>query len=402
MGNRPSQTTEYAVTNEELDNGPHSFYLVMGKPSLRYVRNRVRGPLIYDVNVEYDEDDGAIEHTATLDLGCAVPRRQRFDLVVPPPPAAASSTCTSGGNVKPEGASPGSPTGLALTFRVAATTPPRRIRVLTGVSLEYRAGDGIHLTSGDVSPSSTSRPRCVFDTTAAAGLDTVVTRADIVPQHLRPVELEGTPNAIGGITAQRVTYAPLVIEVDVGEADESMHRSGGGGRPAGSRKAGTEAEAVAEDRGAAAHSPPFLPSSVGLAASPPPARKRILQYTLLELPGEASTALAGAAAAAGEGEVAGPSVRVACKVCKQLLQVGTEVYDLEDVFDVGRDEDVVNPQADPDEDEDVCVICLTNPKDTTVLPCRHMCLCSDCAAQLLLSNNRCPLCRGNIDRLMTI
>ena len=41
-----------------------------------------------------------------------------------------------------------------------------------------------------------------------------------------------------------------------------------------------------------------------------------------------------------------------------------------------------------------CVICLTEPRDTTVIPCRHMCLCYECALQLRLNTNRCPICRA--------
>jgi len=30
-------------------------------------------------------------------------------------------------------------------------------------------------------------------------------------------------------------------------------------------------------------------------------------------------------------------------------------------------------------EEKLCVICLVNRRDTTVLPCRHLCMCQDCA-----------------------
>jgi hypothetical protein len=45
-------------------------------------------------------------------------------------------------------------------------------------------------------------------------------------------------------------------------------------------------------------------------------------------------------------------------------------------------------------EESVCVICLTEKRDTTVFPCRHMCLCSECAGQLRYRDNRCPICRA--------
>jgi hypothetical protein len=40
-----------------------------------------------------------------------------------------------------------------------------------------------------------------------------------------------------------------------------------------------------------------------------------------------------------------------------------------------------------------CVVCLSDLKDTAVLPCRHMCLCSQCGEQLRHQSNRCPICR---------
>ncbi len=41
-----------------------------------------------------------------------------------------------------------------------------------------------------------------------------------------------------------------------------------------------------------------------------------------------------------------------------------------------------------------CVICLSLPRDTTVLPCRHMCLCQQCARELRAGNQKCPICRA--------
>jgi hypothetical protein len=43
-----------------------------------------------------------------------------------------------------------------------------------------------------------------------------------------------------------------------------------------------------------------------------------------------------------------------------------------------------------------CVICLDGPRDTAVLPCRHLCVCSTCARAL----DRCPLCRGGVSATM--
>ncbi len=42
-------------------------------------------------------------------------------------------------------------------------------------------------------------------------------------------------------------------------------------------------------------------------------------------------------------------------------------------------------------EERLCVICLVNERDTTVLPCRHLCMCHDCA-QVPPSHNLLVLC----------
>eukprot|EP00760_Papus_ankaliazontas_P006700 PhM_4_TR13141/c0_g1_i1/m.58403 len=104
----------------------------------------------------------------------------------------------------------------------------------------------------------------------------------------------------------------------------------------------------------------------------------------------------------------------------QLLQVGTAVYKLEDVY--GGEDSVTNNNnavdsdgspspannsggvelgtVIPDSEDNVCVVCLCEPKDTTVLPCRHMCLCMGCAEIVKAQTNKCPMCRQAIVQLV--
>ena len=50
-----------------------------------------------------------------------------------------------------------------------------------------------------------------------------------------------------------------------------------------------------------------------------------------------------------------------------------------------------------------CVICLTERRSITILPCRHVCLCASCAFELgRQSSNKCPICRTTIERLLTL
>lgn len=57
-----------------------------------------------------------------------------------------------------------------------------------------------------------------------------------------------------------------------------------------------------------------------------------------------------------------------------------------------------------EDEEDECVICLTDPKDTVVVPCRHLCICKGCAERLRTESvqQKCPVCRGPIDQLLHI
>ncbi|CAH8375260.1 unnamed protein product [Eruca vesicaria subsp. sativa] len=89
------------------------------------------------------------------------------------------------------------------------------------------------------------------------------------------------------------------------------------------------------------------------------------------------------------------------KVVKQILWVNGSKYVLQEIYGIG------NTAADTSgEDENEtgkeCVICLTEPRDTTVLPCRHMCMCSGCAKLLRFQTNLCPICRQHVDKLLEI
>ena len=53
----------------------------------------------------------------------------------------------------------------------------------------------------------------------------------------------------------------------------------------------------------------------------------------------------------------------------------------------------------------VCVVCLSGPRTHAVKPCRHLCLCPDCAATALKdldTFSQCPICRADMDGVMRI
>lgn len=81
------------------------------------------------------------------------------------------------------------------------------------------------------------------------------------------------------------------------------------------------------------------------------------------------------------------------EMIKQKLTYGADVFVLNEIFGhIGNEEETQE-----------CVVCLTNPKSTVVVPCDHMCLCNDCA-NIMRSHydSRCPICRTAVQSLMHI
>jgi DNA uptake protein ComE-like DNA-binding protein len=57
----------------------------------------------------------------------------------------------------------------------------------------------------------------------------------------------------------------------------------------------------------------------------------------------------------------------------------------------------------PGAEETMCVVCFDAPKDHLVLPCKHLCVCGECAEQLTKTRTpMCPVCRGPIRETMKV
>lgn len=61
------------------------------------------------------------------------------------------------------------------------------------------------------------------------------------------------------------------------------------------------------------------------------------------------------------------------RVSKQILWVNGMRYELQEIYGIGS---TVDGDLDENDSGKECVICLSEPRDTTVLPCRHM-VCTD-------------------------
>ena len=69
-------------------------------------------------------------------------------------------------------------------------------------------------------------------------------------------------------------------------------------------------------------------------------------------------------------------------VNKQYVLTKNKLHELQDVFGI--------------DDEEECVVCLTELKDTTILPCNHFSVCQECFAKI----ETCPICRTKIEAFL--
>uniref|UniRef100_A0A2K5F3R9 E3 ubiquitin-protein ligase n=2 Tax=Aotus nancymaae TaxID=37293 RepID=A0A2K5F3R9_AOTNA len=79
-------------------------------------------------------------------------------------------------------------------------------------------------------------------------------------------------------------------------------------------------------------------------------------------------------------------------------------YLLQEIYGI---ENKNNQETKPSDDENSdnsneCVVCLSDLRDTLILPCRHLCLCTSCADTLRYQANNCPICRLPFRALLQI
>lgn len=80
---------------------------------------------------------------------------------------------------------------------------------------------------------------------------------------------------------------------------------------------------------------------------------------------------------------------------KKTMKVGGVWQELKEVY--GIKESALNNNSDT-----CCTICFTNPVDTIISPCNHMCLCEECANDMISKSHQCPLCRGPLRKITTL
>lgn len=79
-----------------------------------------------------------------------------------------------------------------------------------------------------------------------------------------------------------------------------------------------------------------------------------------------------------------------------------EIYGIENKVKEQQTNEAVDDDADDTSTVSECVICMSELRDTIMLPCRHLCLCNLCADAMRTKQNRCPICRANFHALLQI
>ncbi|XP_022316902.2 putative E3 ubiquitin-protein ligase MGRN1 isoform X2 [Crassostrea virginica] len=94
------------------------------------------------------------------------------------------------------------------------------------------------------------------------------------------------------------------------------------------------------------------------------------------------------------------------KALKQKQFVDGLLYLLQEIYGIENKQTDRSKLEDPDDEvEDSgaeCVICMSDMRDTLILPCRHLCLCSNCAESLRYQASSCPICRSPFRALLQI
>ncbi|CAI2375750.1 unnamed protein product [Moneuplotes crassus] len=84
---------------------------------------------------------------------------------------------------------------------------------------------------------------------------------------------------------------------------------------------------------------------------------------------------------------------------KQCLLFDKNIFKIEDIYGFEKQDDTGDFG---DESTKECIICYTNTKNTVVYPCRHICLCNSCTQVVRMQNSKCPICRLEAEKFITV
>ncbi|RCN26708.1 zinc finger, C3HC4 type, partial [Ancylostoma caninum] len=88
------------------------------------------------------------------------------------------------------------------------------------------------------------------------------------------------------------------------------------------------------------------------------------------------------------------------KPLRQKIACDGVIYLLQEMFGIENKEMTADGSTDDGGLE--CIICMSDVRDTVILPCRHLCICNNCADTLRYKLNNCPICRSPFRALIQL
>eukprot|EP01017_Pseudomicrothorax_dubius_P031141 TRINITY_DN3949_c0_g3_i3.p1 TRINITY_DN3949_c0_g3~~TRINITY_DN3949_c0_g3_i3.p1 ORF type:complete len:190 (+),score=19.98 TRINITY_DN3949_c0_g3_i3:160-729(+) len=91
------------------------------------------------------------------------------------------------------------------------------------------------------------------------------------------------------------------------------------------------------------------------------------------------------------------------KIKRQKMEWNGEAYEVQEIYGL-ESSDLKPTAARIDDQNKECAVCLSEKIDTVVIPCRHMCLCIECAKALSVAQTgkKCPICRIDIESFVNL
>lgn len=88
----------------------------------------------------------------------------------------------------------------------------------------------------------------------------------------------------------------------------------------------------------------------------------------------------------------------------QPVLISDTIYMNDDVIEVNKvfcQEECSHGQPDPNE-QNMCLICFSEPATVISLPCRHCSMCSACSMKFAAMSTNCPVCRQPVSELINV
>jgi hypothetical protein len=89
-------------------------------------------------------------------------------------------------------------------------------------------------------------------------------------------------------------------------------------------------------------------------------------------------------------------------IVKQGIEISGTFHILQEIYGLSSTTADGDDSGKKLEAENECIVCLTEQKDTSLMPCRHLCVCQGCGGDLVKRKMKCPICRQQVVSLLIL